>query len=126
MGEFDRSSKFLIQRHGDSLLRLAGIRNVVSWRPLQAELVQPSQLPDGLLEAQLVGETEPDLYVFEIATYAEPRVQEQLLRDTLLVLLARRVLPEAIAVVLHPRGSARAADSVSLASRRLWTRLQVN
>jgi hypothetical protein len=30
MAEFDRSSKWLIQHHGDALLRLAGVRDVVS------------------------------------------------------------------------------------------------
>ena len=47
MQEYDRTSKWLIQHHGDSILRLAGIEDLVSWRPLQAELVQPRQLPDG-------------------------------------------------------------------------------
>jgi len=50
MGEYDRSSKWLIQHHGGSILRLVGAPEVVSWRPLQAEVVQPGQLPDGLLE----------------------------------------------------------------------------
>jgi len=66
--------KWLIQHYGDALLRLAGVRDVVSWRPLQAELVQPAQLPDGLLEVHLLGEPEPDLFVIEIATYPEDRL----------------------------------------------------
>jgi hypothetical protein len=33
---YDRSSKWLIQHHGDSLLRLGGLRDVRSWGPLQA------------------------------------------------------------------------------------------
>jgi hypothetical protein len=54
MQEYDRSSKWLIQHHGDSILRLAGIRDIDSWRPLQAELVQPRQLPDGLIESRVL------------------------------------------------------------------------
>jgi hypothetical protein len=54
---YDKSSKWLIQHHGDSILRLAGIRDIESWKPLQAELVQPRQLPDGLIEAQLRGQS---------------------------------------------------------------------
>ena len=57
MHEYDKSSKWLIQHHGDSILRLAGIVGIESWRPLQAEVVQPRQLPDGLIEAPAPGET---------------------------------------------------------------------
>ncbi|MGO9471463.1 MAG: hypothetical protein ACLQIB_42660 [Isosphaeraceae bacterium] len=39
MHEYDKSSKWLIQHHGDSILRLAGVRDIIAWRPLQAELV---------------------------------------------------------------------------------------
>src|SRR5262249_31429133 len=74
MGEFDRSSKWLIEHHGDALLRLAGVEHIVSWRPLPAELVQPGQLPDGVLEAELAGQAEPRLFVLEIATYPEQRL----------------------------------------------------
>ena len=49
---YDKSSKWLIQHHGDSILRLAGIEKIAAWRPAQAEVVQPSQLPDGLLEVR--------------------------------------------------------------------------
>lgn len=104
MGDYDRSSKWLIQHHGDSLLRLAGVGPVAAWRPLQAEVVQPGQLPDGLLEVQIAAGGVPDLFVLELATYPEGRVVEQLLRDTLLVLLDRKRVPEVIVIVLHPKG----------------------
>jgi len=51
MHEYDKSSKWLIQHHGDSILRLGGVRDIVAWRPLQAELVQSRRLPDGFIEA---------------------------------------------------------------------------
>jgi len=35
----------LIEHHGDSILRLAGIRKIVDWRPVPGEVVQPRQLP---------------------------------------------------------------------------------
>jgi hypothetical protein len=47
---YDRSGKWLIEHHGDSILRLAGIRRIVDWRPVPGEVVQPLQLPDGLLD----------------------------------------------------------------------------
>ena len=53
---YDKSSKWLIQHHGDSILRLAGITGIAAWRPAQAEVVQPRQLPDGLLKVRLEGE----------------------------------------------------------------------
>jgi len=50
MHEYDKSSKWLIEHHGDSILRLAGVRDIVASVPLQAELVQSRRLPDGLIE----------------------------------------------------------------------------
>ena len=31
---YDRSSKWLIEHHGDSILRLAGVDDVIAWKPL--------------------------------------------------------------------------------------------
>ncbi len=94
MHQYDKSSKWLIQRHGDSIPRLAGVRNIVAWRPLQAELVQSRRLPDGLIEVRHRRETELDYYVVEIATYPEDRVAKQIVDDTALVYLDRGVLPQ--------------------------------
>src|SRR5207253_6642355 len=58
--QYDKSSKWLIQKHGNGILYLGGIRHVRAWRALQAELVQPSQLPDGLLEVFFHGRSTPD------------------------------------------------------------------
>src|SRR2546430_808016 len=101
---FDRSSHWLISHHGDSILRLAGLTGVRSWRPLAADVVQPRRLPDGLLEVFPEGQTEADLFLVEISTYPERRVEEQMLDDAMLVYLDRRVLPELLTVVLCPRG----------------------
>jgi hypothetical protein len=35
---YDRSSKWLIQHHGDSILRLARVEKIEAWRPAQAEV----------------------------------------------------------------------------------------
>jgi hypothetical protein len=123
VGTYDRSSKWLIEHHGDSILRLAGIGPVESWRALQAEVIQPGQLPDGLIEATLVGEVEPRLFIIEIATYPERRVAEQLYRDALLVLLDRKVLPELIVIVLCPKGNLQVASRVELSTPSGNTRL---
>jgi hypothetical protein len=125
MGEYDKSSKWLIEHHGGSLLHLAGVRGVISWRPLPAEVVQPGQLPDGCLVAELEGHAEPGLFIIEIATYPERRLEEQLWRDALLVLLARRVTPEVVTLVLHPKGAMRASDRITLQSLLGWTEVSV-
>jgi hypothetical protein len=118
MQDYDKSSKWLIQHHGDSILRLAGISEIESWKALQAELVQPRQLPDGLIEAQLRGQDNPDLFVLEVATYPDARVIRQVTRDAALVFLDRDVLPEVVVLFLHPKGNLQAADSTTLNSRR--------
>ncbi|MDR3638589.1 MAG: hypothetical protein P4L84_32590 [Isosphaeraceae bacterium] len=126
MHDYDKTSKWLIQHHGDSILRIAGLRNLVAWRPLQAEVVQPRQLPDGLVEVTLAGEPEPHLFVLELATFPDQRLQEQVLRDMALVYLDRRVLPEVLTLVLHPKGNLRTGDTQELESPRGWTRWRMN
>jgi hypothetical protein len=100
MQEYDRSSKWLIQHHSDPILRLAGIRDIDSWRPLQAELVQPRQLPDGLIEARLAGRDLPALSILEVATFPDARVIKQVTRDAALVFLDRDVRPEVLVLFL--------------------------
>lgn len=126
MHDYDRSSKWLIEHFGASILRLAGVRDVAAWRPLQAEVVQPRQLPDGLLEVRFAGRTKPDLFVLELATYPEPRLREQIARDVLLVYLDRRVVPEVVALVLRPKRRYRPGAELAAQSRLGLTRLAVN
>jgi hypothetical protein len=125
MHEYDKSSKWLIQHHGDSILRLAGVRDIVAWRPLQAELVQSRRLPDGFLEVQHRGEDGPDHYVLEIATHPEARVADQVFDDLALVQIERHILPEVVVLFLHEKGNIEAAGSVHLRSRRGCTELNV-
>lgn len=114
---YDRSSKWLIQHHGDSMLRLAQIQEIDDWRPAQAEVVQPRQLPDGLLEARLRGESTYASFLLEVATYADGRVQDQLTRDAILVYLDRGELPEVVVFVLAEKGRRRVAGRRRLKSR---------
>ena len=89
MFEYDKSSKWLIQHHGDSILRMAGGRDIDSWAALQAELVLPRQLPDGVLSVRERGQLDPDIYILEIATYPDARVPSQAVRDAALGFLER-------------------------------------
>jgi hypothetical protein len=115
---FDKSSKWMIQHHGDSILRLAKIENIQNWRPVQAEIVQPRQLPDGLLEVRLQDESQDNLFLLEVATYPERRISQQLTRGMMLVYLDRGELPEAVTLVLRPKGKYRVARGTNLRSRR--------
>ena len=94
MFEYDKSGKWYIQHHGDSILRIFGVRDIASWTAAQAELVLPRQLPDGVLRVLERGRTEPDIYILEIATYPDARVPSQAVRDAALGFLERNVLPE--------------------------------
>lgn len=123
--DYDRSSKWLLEHHGNSVLRLGGIGPIVAWRAVAADVVQPRQLPDGLLEVTLAGRDEPDLFLVEFATYPEARVRRQMVRDTLMVYLGREILPEVLTLVLRPRGRLRVPVRESLRSRVGWTGLTV-
>jgi hypothetical protein len=69
MHDYDISCKWMIQHHADAILRLAGFRNIASWKPLQAEPVHPRQLPDGLIEVQRPGNRRPIYFVLEASSY---------------------------------------------------------
>ncbi|HEY1375911.1 MAG TPA: hypothetical protein VGF55_03920, partial [Gemmataceae bacterium] len=105
---FDRAGKWLIVHHGDAVLRLAGVTDIPAWQAVQTEVVQPRQLPDGLIEVERPGAGRPDLFVVEIATDPEARIAEQVFADLALVYLDRGVLPEAVVLVLRPKGRLRA------------------
>ena len=49
---YDRGSKWMIKHHGDLILYLGKIRVVEEWRDAQPEVMQPRQIPDGMLEAR--------------------------------------------------------------------------
>jgi hypothetical protein len=121
--KYDKSSKWLIQKHGDGILYLGGIRRVRSWRALQAELVQPTRLPDGLLEVFFHGRSTPDYFLLEVATYPEKRVLDQALDGLTLAYRQLHVLPELLTVVLFPRGRFRVTGEHQVASRLEWSQL---
>jgi hypothetical protein len=119
----DNSAKWLLEHHGDAALWLGGITGYSSWRPDATELAHPLQRPAGLLEVNFPGQARPDLVVVEVATYPEQRAEVQALHDALLVYLDRRIVPEVVVLVLHPKGSAEVADNRQERSRLGRTRL---
>jgi predicted transposase YdaD len=118
MHEYDKCGKYMIQHHGNSILRAAGARPIVSWKPLQAELVQHRRLPDGLIEVLHRGEHEPDTYLVEIATYPHARVAGQVMDEVALYWLGRHKLPEVVVLFLDPEGKVAPVESMKLNSRQ--------
>jgi hypothetical protein len=125
MQEYDKSSKWLIQKHGDSILRLAGVRGIRWWKPLQAELVQSRRLPDGLIEAKLHGKAKPARFLLEISTYPYRRLSKQAVDGALLTYLSQGELPEILTLILHPGGRKRVSGAAEMASPQGWTRLHL-
>lgn len=120
---FDKSSKWLLEHHGSSVLRLAGMREVTSCRSLQADVVQPRHLPDGLLEVRLRGRNRPQLILVEVATYPEPRVVRQAADDAMLVYQTRGTVPEVLTLILRERGSYQVPSEFEARSELGWTSL---
>src|SRR5262245_33111935 len=106
----DKASKWLIERHGDAILRFSGVQDLVRWQAAPAELALPAKLADGLLYAWRAGRDRPEPYVIEVATHPELRAAEQALRDLLLVYPIRNEIPNVIVVVLRPKGQLRVPD----------------
>ncbi len=104
---YDKSSKWLLEHQGRGLAFLAGLRGVTACRAVQPEVVQPRQLPDGLLEVRVRGRRQPILLLVEFCTYPEKRAVDQMMNDLMLVKQARGALPEGLALVLCPRGEYR-------------------
>ena len=75
--QYDKSSKWLIQHYGNSILRLAGVRDFVAWRPLAAEMVQSRGLPDGLIEVRRQGQSEQELYISKVNALPHVLIQSQ-------------------------------------------------
>jgi hypothetical protein len=121
--ERDKSSKWIIQHHGDSLVRLAGAPGIRRWKALQAEIVQPRRLPDGLLEVHFAGQKEPDHILVEIATFPEKRALRQALDDLTLAYHHLGRLPDLLMVVLARKGSFQIPGAHELSGRLGWSRI---
>jgi hypothetical protein len=119
----DRSGKWLLTHHGDAILRLAGITDFNSWKPLQAETVAPRRLPDGLIEVRFPDEPEPTLVLVEIETYPDAAVDAQVLEDLMLIAVDRQVVPEVISLVLKQKGNLAVNGISERTSRRGRTRI---
>lgn len=113
---YDRASKWLIEHHGDQILRLAGVVDIVRWQAINPELVQPLQLPDGILEVERPNQWKAELFLIEIQTYADHRLEEQVFDDLMLIYQTKRVLANAVVLILQPTGQVQVARSKEIRS----------
>lgn len=114
----DRTAKWLVDRHGDSILFLAGITGFVRWQPVPAETIAPRRLPDGLLQVWFPEQNQPDLVLIEIETYPGKDVDRQVFEDMEAVHLNRGAIPEVACLVLKPKGKLAVTGTATRTSRR--------
>ncbi len=100
----DRGSKWLLGKHGDALLRLAGITGFTRWEHVPAEVVAPRRSLDGLFKLAYPNEAQPRLVIVEIESYADSTADRQVLDDIMLVVLEHRRMPEVVSLILKPKG----------------------
>ncbi|MBW3539035.1 MAG: DUF4351 domain-containing protein [Planctomycetes bacterium] len=124
--EYDKCAKWLIQHHGDSVLRLFGIEHVESYRSLHPEQIALRRIPDGYLEVVRRGHDQRRYYLIEVATRPEDRVELQLSSGTMASYLEHGVLPEAVCLVLHPHGRQWVPEFLELHSPERWTRCRID
>ncbi|MCA1480910.1 hypothetical protein, partial [Bradyrhizobium sp. NBAIM08] len=103
----DKAGHWLIKHFGDLALRLAGVRGIVAWRAVKGDPIAPRRLPDGLIEVTLVGRPDPETFLVEIELDADPDADRQLFEDLMALHLDRQPIPEAVVLVLRPKGNAR-------------------
>jgi len=110
----DRSAKYLIEKHGDALLKLAGVPPFTAWRAVANEQVAPRRTPDGLLEVQFADHPGPTPVVIEVESRAAADNARQMAEAMALVFLTAGVWPDGVLIVLTgPRDSA-GDDAVTL------------
>jgi hypothetical protein len=121
---FDKSSKWLIEHQARGILRLGGLTGVRQYRAGAAQIVQPSKLPDGLLEVTLEGRAKPLPVLIEVATFPDKRAEQQALQDLTLAYNALKRLPELLMLVLRPKGRYRISGKYAIRSELGWSGLE--
>ena len=117
MAFYDRAAKWLMKHQGASLLWLAGEeREIESYEAIQAEVVMPSKLPDGLFDVKFASPPSRGLHLLEAFVYSDRRAEAQIVRDAELVHADRGELPEIFVMTLHRRGRYRIPNHTTIVS----------
>ncbi len=119
----DIVSRWLLGSQAGSILRLGGVTGFTGWTAAESGLMTPQRRPDGLIHVTFADDPEPVPYLIEIETYASSDADRQVYEDLLLAAVDRRVVPEAICLVLRPKGNAQVTGQYSAVSRRGTSRL---
>ncbi|MBM3460138.1 MAG: hypothetical protein FJX77_16585, partial [Armatimonadetes bacterium] len=85
MAHWDDLTLWVVDHHGDGVLRLGGVGPLESWKAGATTLTVPPRRTDGLIEARRVGETRDRLYYVEVGTYPERRLENQMWEGVLRV-----------------------------------------
>ncbi len=96
----DRSAKYLIERHGDAIMKLAALPPFTAWRAVANEQVAPRRTPDGLLEVQFADHPRPTPVVIEVESRSSADNARQMAEALSLVFLTHGVWPDGILLVL--------------------------
>jgi hypothetical protein len=121
---FDKSSKWLIEHQARGILRLGGLHGVRQYRAQPGQIVQPTKLPDGLLEVTAEGRSKPLPVLIEVATFPEKRAEQQALEDLTLAYHVLGHLPELLMLVLRPKGRYRISGKYAIRSELGWSGLE--
>lgn len=108
----DKSECWLLQHQAGSILRLAGITGFTTWTVEESSLIAPRRLPDGLVNVNFPDREKPVPVLIEIESYANKDAERQMFEDILLARLELGVIPEAICVVLQPKGRVRVREKM--------------
>lgn len=114
----DRTAKWLVEHHGDAILRIGGIDGFTAWKALASETVAPRRLPDGLIEVWFPDEKQSALVLVEIETYPGGDVDRQVFEDLAAIYLSRGVMAEVVCLVLKPKGNLTVSGTATRRSRQ--------
>ncbi|WP_020470375.1 RpnC/YadD family protein [Zavarzinella formosa] len=114
--EKDLAGKWILERHADVVLKLINMPPVESWRAMPTDRVVPRRIPDALFEVKFRDRPLPTPLVFEVENTPSADADRQMLEAIMLVRLDAGVIPDAVLVLLQPRGNADVAGEAKLAS----------
>ncbi len=112
----DVVAKWILERAGRPLLQFVGLPPVESLRPVPPETAVPRRIPDGLYQVQFAGQPAETPFLIEIENTPAPDADRQMRDAIMAVALANRQIPDALLILLQPRGNADVAGEVRLAS----------